>query len=218
MFDFVKAEKEALKKAFLQNNLPFSDEACRLYHKINDDLWLLLERGKISKPEIQLRRFREFFAAFGIVNVDPVLFNRDYVAYLSEGTYLIDGAAALCETLSKKALLAIVTNGVAEVQKSRIGNSKITEFISFLFVSEAIGYAKPEREYFEHALCEMKHPDKSDVLIVGDSLVADIKGGLDFGIDTCWVNPGGYKNKSPYVPKYEIARLCELPDILSFSS
>ena len=56
--------------------------------------------------------------------------------------------------------------------------------------------------------------DKKSVMMVGDSLVADIKGGQNTGIDTCWVNLKNIENNTGIVPKYEVKKLEELFKIL----
>jgi 2-haloacid dehalogenase len=68
--------------------------------------------------------------------------------------------------------------------------------MSQIIVSEDAGYQKPHKGFFQYAfnLCEIQ--DKNEVIIVGDSLSADIKGGKDFGIATCWYNPTGTTNDS----------------------
>ncbi len=49
--------------------------------------------------------------------------------------------------------------------------------------------------------------DKSSVLMVGDSLTSDMKGGEDYGIDTCWYNPSLKENKASVKPTYEVKSL-----------
>ena len=50
--------------------------------------------------------------------------------------------------------------------------------------------------------------------MVGDSLHSDIRGGNDFGIDTCWFNPANQRNESAIIPKFEIAELSLLEALL----
>ena len=79
--------------------------------------------------------------------------------------------------------------------------------------SEEVGSAKPSPEIFDTAFARMGHPARGEVLIVGDSLTSDIQGGHDYGIDTCWFNPGGMAHDG--VPStFEIRRLAELIQIV----
>ena len=70
--------------------------------------------------------------------------------------------------------------------------------------------AKPSAKLFEHALRDLGITNKSRVLMVGDDLLADIKGGLNAGVDTCWFNPGNLENKSGITPKYTVSSYEEL--------
>jgi 2-haloacid dehalogenase len=90
----------------------------------------------------------------------------------------------------------------------------VGQLVDGVVVSEEVGAAKPEGRIFEIALAQMGNPPKDGVLMVGDSLTADIRGGNDFGIHTCWFNPAGRAHDG-CVPTYEIRELRELLAIVS---
>ena len=48
--------------------------------------------------------------------------------------------------------------------------------------------SKPNAGFFDITFDRIGNPPKEEVLIIGDNLISDIKGGYDFGIDTCWFN------------------------------
>jgi FMN phosphatase YigB (HAD superfamily) len=54
-----------------------------------------------------------------------------------------------------------------------------------------MGCEKPRVEYFEAVAKCIPGFEKSKAVIIGDSLSSDMKGGINFGIDTCWFNPSG---------------------------
>ena len=85
----------------------------------------------------------------------------------------------------------IVTNGQKKVQNGRLFGSVLKDLFIKAFISEDVGYEKPRIEYFEAVAREIPDFDKSKTVIIGDSLTSDIKGGVNFGIDTCWYNPCG---------------------------
>ena len=60
----------------------------------------------------------------------------------------------------------------------------------------------------------MEEPDKHRVLVVGDSLNADIRGGRDFGFQTCWYNPEGIASTNGITPDHVLSRLGDLPELL----
>lgn len=59
-----------------------------------------------------------------------------------------------------------------------------------------------------------KNLDKNKIIKIGDLQTADIKGGINFGIDTCWVNLLG-KDEDPEIKaKYKVDKLSELYEII----
>ena len=120
------------------------------------------------------------------------------------------GALTALEELSEVATLALVSNGAIAVQESRIAASGIDRYMDGIYISEKVGAAKPSAKLFEHAFRDLGITNKSRVLMVGDDLLADIKGGLNAGVDTCWFNPGNLENKSGITPKYTVSSYEEL--------
>ena len=53
-----------------------------------------------------------------------------------------------------------------------------------------------------------------ECLMIGDSLVNDIGGAGNSGIDSCYYNPGFLKKKAEIQPVYEIHDFVELLDIV----
>ena len=134
--------------------------------------------------------------------------------YLSEGSFLYEESLELVKDLAKNYRLTIITNGLCAVQDNRIKKSVIAEYFEDIVVSEEIGVSKPNPEIFQHALNNINYPHKNKVLMVGDSLRSDIQGGINFGIDTCWFNPGLNLNETGIEPTYTISDLTELKEIL----
>lgn len=66
LLDFLAAEKAAIKKLFQEFDLgECTDEMIRRYSKINRSYWEQLECGELTKPEVLVGRFREFFETEG---------------------------------------------------------------------------------------------------------------------------------------------------------
>jgi 2-haloacid dehalogenase len=209
LFDFRKAEGWALNEAFRRRGLSLTDGAGAAYDEINAGLWRRLERGELDQRTIRSERFRLLFERLGI-GEDPRAFGELYVECLSTAAFLLDGAEELCERLSATRRLAIVTNGIADVQKSRLARASIARFIERAIVSEEVGSAKPDPAIFAKALELMGVSDRSSVVMVGDSLTSDIAGGIAFGIDTCWVNLRGSAPDPAIVPTYVARSLAEV--------
>ena len=88
------------------------------------------------------------------------------------------------------------------------------KIFDYIFISENVGVEKPNIEYFEHVFNSLGISDKREVLIIGDSLTSDMKGGDIAGIDTCWFNPKHKTNNLGVKVTYEIDSLDELNDII----
>ena len=62
LLDFIAAEKAAIRKLFREYHLgECTDEMLARYSKINRTYWVKLENGEMTKPEILVGRFRDFF-------------------------------------------------------------------------------------------------------------------------------------------------------------
>jgi YjjG family noncanonical pyrimidine nucleotidase len=209
LFDYNRAEATALKQAFSSLQLPFEDSYLGLYRGINQQLWESLERQEVTQAVLRLRRFERLLESIQLTaSIDQL--SSLYLEQLSICAELIDGAYDVLQTLSQTCQIAIVTNGLQSVQRGRFERSTIKPFVRELIISEEIGAAKPHRAFFETASARTGHPPKSDILLIGDSLTSDMRGGMDYGIDICWFNPEGVPKPEGLSITYEIRQLRDL--------
>ena len=211
LFDFSKCEDEAFREAFLRSGISTTDEMVREYHEINDALWKALERKEITREVLVFRRFEIFAERYGFV-IDAKKVALDYVDCLAEKAYFIEGAQEIIESLHGKVRLYIVTNGIQRVQSRRCEKSGFSKLFDGIFISEEIGFNKPDPRFFEHVAEHVENFDKAKTLVVGDSLSSDIKGGFGFGLDTVWYAPDATEGSE--LPTYTIKKLCELNSII----
>ncbi|HLO32879.1 MAG TPA: YjjG family noncanonical pyrimidine nucleotidase [Anaerolineales bacterium] len=214
LFDYDRAEATALRKSFALHDLQFEAGYLDTYRQINHGLWQALERQEIKQDVLRVRRFELLLQALQLQG-SPDQFSTTYVEQLGLCTDLIEGAYEVLQSLHETSRIAIVTNGLQAVQRSRLEHSSIRNFITELIISEEVGAAKPGAAYFEAAFAKTGHPDKREVLIIGDSLSSDIQGGADYGLDTCWYNPTEQAKPDALRPvTYEIRRLRELLELV----
>lgn len=214
LFDFKKGENFAFLKCVDDFNLSEDKEACiKLYREINTLIWQEFEKGLITSKDLKVERFRRLLKALNIER-DAKEISNTYMKYLGMSTFLFDGVEELIKELSKDYRLAIVTNGLKETQTNRISKSAIGKYFDAVIISDGIGIAKPDARIFEYALDRINYKDKSKVLMIGDSLTADIKGGINAEIDTCLYNPDKKVNDTGIKPTYEINKLEDLKNIL----
>ena len=213
LFDFDKAEHEALRAVLEARVYPFNDQTRDLYLSINRELWARLDRGEVKQSWLVVERFAAFSRAMGRDD-DPVEFNRDYLDHLAQGAFLLPGAEELCRHLAPHCTLAIITNGVARAQKGRFARSPLAGVIPYLFISEEIGASKPSPDFFEPVLHRLGDPSRDRVLVVGDNLSTDIRGALDCGLSTVWYNPKHLPNTTPWTPRWEAADFSRLEELI----
>lgn len=214
LFDFKMAEKQAFLKALKDYKLELDEEeSLKLYSQINKHIWEEFERGEITGDRLRVERFERFSKKVE-VDFDAVGFSKAYAKFLGEGAYLFEDSVEVIDYLSKKYKLALVTNGLKDVQKSRISKTPLKDYFQELIISDEIKISKPDPRIFDYTLDKLGYKDKSRVLMIGDSLTSDMQGGVNAGIDTCWYNPNHLENKSGLNLTYEIHSLKELKEIL----
>ncbi|MBN1380416.1 MAG: YjjG family noncanonical pyrimidine nucleotidase [Deltaproteobacteria bacterium] len=213
LFDYEQAERLALSKTLEDSGIACSRSCHLYYNQINKKLFKELEQGTIKASELKTRRFEMLFAEIGIsLDVNP--FSERYLANLSQYAMLLPGALDTVRSLYPKFKMYMVTNGLSRVQRPRFGRSDIRAFFIDIIISDEIGVSKPAKGFFDIAFQMIGNPDKKDVLIIGDSLSADMAGGVVFGIDTCWYNPHQANNENDLPVSYEISELRQLVDIV----
>lgn len=212
LFDFDKAEEQALELVLTDLKYPVSDAAKQTYKRINKELWHAFELGRVTQGEIKVRRFQLWLEQLGLEH-DAEATGHNYVQHLSEQTDLLPGAQELVEMLADRYRMVIVTNGLKEVQRPRMQKSSLSPFFEDVIISGELGVAKPDPRFFDAAFARMGQPSREHVLMVGDSLSADMQGGLQYGLDTCWCN---FRNEKTELPvTHTVTQLEQLADLLS---
>ena len=212
ILDFHKAERIALSRTIRDFGVEPTEEVLTLYHGINKWHWEQLELGTLTRDEVLVNRFGVLFGKLGR-EVDAQACARAYEQNLSIGHYFLPGAEEAVDALSKKYRLFLASNGTASVQKGRMTSANLYRFFETVFVSQEIGYNKPSVDYFNACFATIADFDKEKAIMVGDSLSSDIKGGINAGIRTVWVNPN-HKACGDIRPDYEIEALSQLEALL----
>jgi len=216
LFDYDRAEAQALRLTFEAAGHDFRPAYAEAYRRINATMWRELELGQISPERLRTRRFALLFEEAGL-DLDPEEFGRAYLRNLALGTDLVDGAEETVRALHGRVGLALITNGLQEVQRPRLAGSSIGGCFDAVVISEEVGAAKPDPAIFQVALARMGHPRRDEVLMVGDSLTSDVAGANRAGIDVCWFNPTGLPLPPGLEARYQIRDLSELVALVAGS-
>lgn len=215
LLDFSKAEAYALKKCFSIFSIgECTDEAVARYSKINRRYWERLERNEITKPQVLLGRFSEFFESENISFDRLEEFNGEYQLRLGDKCFFCDGALETLNALKGSVLQYAVTNGTYTAQSRKLTRSGLIDIFDGVFISDKVGFEKPRAEFFDFVWKEIGKYEKGEVLIVGDSLTSDMRGGKNAGILSCWYNPLLLPNRSEVRPDFEIRTLSEVLNIV----
>lgn len=213
ILDFHKAERIALSKTLRQFGVEPTEEVLALYHKINLWHWEQLEKGKLTRDEVQVGRFAALFRELG-VSADAVRCTRSYEGNLAVGHYFLPGAEEAVASLSQKYRLFLASNGTASVQAGRLTSANLYRFFETVFISQELGFNKPAKEFFDACFARIPDFDPKKAVMVGDSLTSDILGGLRAGLRTCWLNPARLPPDPAIRPDCEIRSLAQLEALL----
>lgn len=188
ILDFSKSEYHALKEMFTKYGVIFNEETFEQYKEINHSLWTKLEEGRIKKETVLNTRFAKFFATQG-VKVEGAVADDEYRQLLEGRNDVIPGAVELLSDLTEQGYKIFAgTNGVGRTQRRRLERAGITDFFSALYISEEVGFEKPDVRFFETIFTKESIQDLTKVLMIGDSLSSDIRGANRVGIDSVWLN------------------------------
>ena len=175
---------------------------------INVDLWAKVEQGKLSPNEVRHLRFQQLVDATDLeANADEM--GDRYVRGLGNNGDLYPGTREVIDSLAGSVTLALITNGIGEVQRSRMERLAIDQYFASIVISGEVGEAKPGTAIFDIVFDQLGGPDRETALIIGDNLGSDIQGGINYGIDTCWFNPEG-RDSNGMAITHEIADLSAL--------
>lgn len=201
LLDFDKCAKVAMEYCMNQFGVMYNEKVFETFLEVNDSLWLEIERGELTRQGLYEIRWNRIFSRLGI-EIDGVEFEKKFVSVLETCAEPVDGAMELLKYLASKYTVYAASNAPYEQQIKRLKKSGMLKYISRVFASEKIGYSKPSAEFFDGCFAELENLDRSDVILIGDSLTADISGGASYGLKTCWYNPTNkqnVKNTADYV-------------------
>ena len=215
LLDFEAAEKVAIGQCFASHNMgECTDQMLNKYSVINRKYWEALERGELTKPEVLVGRFREFFETEGLPVKQAESFNKEYQLRLGDTIVFCDNAFELVQKYKGLVKQYAVTNGTKVAQDRKLKNSKLDTLFDGIFISDVLGVEKPNKGFFDKVFEVIGTYEKNEVMIVGDSLTSDIKGGNNADVLTVWYNPKRIENTKNVNVNFEISNLWEIEQIL----
>lgn len=217
LLDFDACVQECMREGFEAFGLgQYREEMFGVFQKINSEMWKSIDQGTMSFEELLETRWNRIFAELNIT-FDGRRFENFFIDFLFESAIPIPGSIQILESLKNRYILCAASNGPCRQQINRLTKAGMLPMFSKLFISEEIGASKPSSEFFAHcmrALNEQTPILPDEVLMVGDSLSADITGALSFGMKACHFDRIGINSPSSPRADYTIHSLDELHKIL----
>ena len=212
LLDFDKCAYLSMKSAFEDCGLPFDDDMFATFERINLSLWHCLEKKIITKEQLFKIRWATVLAGIGI-KYDGIDMENRFKHYLHKYAVTIDGAEGLLQYLSQKYKIYATSNATYDQQISRLKNAGFDKYFDGYFISEKVGAEKPSKEFFDYCFDNLT-VSKDEVMLIGDSPTADIKGGETYGIKTVWLDRCGESMPQGITPSYTVKKLDEIKEIL----
>ena len=213
LLDFNACALASMQDAFAYFHLPFSKEKVfPVFLDINSKLWTQIEDGVLTKEQHYQIRWKTILEALHIP-FDGITLENKFVEGLHEYAIPIEGAKDLLEYLKSKYIICVASNAPYEQQMHRLQLSGFSKYMDAFYISEKIGYQKPSKQFFMHCLKEQGISNEQ-AIVIGDSLQADIQGGINANIQTIWFNPTHKPIKNGCKPTYEVDFLKKIKKIL----
>jgi putative hydrolase of the HAD superfamily len=217
VYDFSAASRESFLETYellhYERYFDSFEHYLSIYEPYNLELWRIYGEGKITKEELNRRRYSHPLEVVGVH--DQALadtFCRKALGRIPTKGNLVPGAIELLEYLRPKYNLYILSNGFKELQSRKMQTAGIDKYFKAIILSEDIGVNKPDSRLYEHAMRKTSsNPQES--LMIGDMFDTDIVGAANFGMDSMYYNPKG-KSGHPFAPTYEVRHLLDIKDIL----
>lgn len=217
LWDFETNAKETLSDIYTANDLNAKgvknfDDFFNRYSYHNERLWDRYTKGFIKQEELRWKRMWLSLLDFKLA--DETLSKQmsvEFLEALPNKKNLFPYTVEILEYLTAKDYrLHLVTNGFENIQYGKLNSSNIKKYFCEVITSEASHSLKPNKEIFEFAL-QKTGAEKKESIMIGDNLDADIKGAMNAGLDTVFVNH--LHMKTDIEPTYIIYHLQELEKI-----
>ncbi len=207
LLDFDKAAYMAVKNGFEDRGLDFDENVMTVFHSVNDLLWSKIESGGMTKEELFDVRWSMIFERLAM-DADGHEFETYFRSYIFDSAFEMNGATELLEYLYPRYDIYAASNGADSQQVNRLTKGKMISYMKGVFTSQKLGVQKPERAFFEKCL-ELMSRNSDEVMMIGDSLTADICGAKNVGIKTCLYSPGE-NIRSHECADIVVSDLCEI--------
>jgi len=218
LWDFEANSKETLHELYIKHDLDKTltddfEAFHRQYSFHNKRLWGWYHYGFIKQEELKWKRMWHALLEFKIGDEKLAKqLSAEYLEILPTKSKLFPYTKEILDYLVNKGyVLHLITNGFEEVQWKKLKNAGIGDYFAEVITSESASSLKPHKDIFDFAISKAKCCYEES-LMLGDNLDADIRGAIEAGMDTVFVNH--INEQTELRPTYTISHLKELEQIL----
>ena len=150
LLNFKMSERYAIDYCFNKFHMgTCTDEMLQRYSVINRGYWERLETGELTREQVMLGRFHEFFESEGLPTDQVKDFNDEYQIRLGDKAFFCDRGDELVKQLKSTVKQYAVTNGTTVAQKRKLRLSGLDQLLDGVFISEQVGVDKPQKAFFD---------------------------------------------------------------------
>ena len=218
LWDFDRSSILAFDKIYeifnlINYGIPSAKDFHTTYFDHNNRLWDLYRKGEIDKDFLKIERFRLPLKDYGIVDEKLAIdLGESYTDYAARLVALVPNTMEVLNYLKEKNYkIHLITNGFLEVQSIKMQASGLDKMIDSSFISEVVGFKKPDHRIFFHAMNEVGGNIENSVMI-GDDLSVDIIPAKEIGMKHIYFNRKKISHNE--MLDYEIEDLIEIKEIL----
>lgn len=211
IFDFEKCSKNSFLKTLEKFNLKFKEQDFSYFNKVNHILWTKQKLGEINIKEVFIKR-NYLMGKYFNLDIEKGLFNDLFVKFLYDEIEMVDGIEDLLLYLSDKYKIFTASNGIFKMQENRLKKSNLDKYFDKIFVSDKIGYEKPDKKFFQKIM-DLTKFSNDDLIMIGDSIKSDIIGAKNSKIKSIYFNKEDKKISDKNFT-YQVKNLSEIKKIL----
>lgn len=217
LYDHLVPFREAVREVIQpdESTLNYADLFYKVRHH-SDLLWPQYLRGELELEETRVLRLELAFAEYGLklnreqaAKVQASYIGRQYSIEMIEGV-----AEQLKRFISLGHKVGIITNGPQEHQMNKLRGLGIDKLIpeEMIFISDAVGLAKPDPAIFAH-VNQVTGTTADQSLYIGDTWDNDVVGALAAGWKVIWYNPRGRQPGTDHKPSYTFTNYREFSEL-----
>ena len=206
LLDTHHSERASLRTVLNDVGIPAGEEMVNTYFQFSHEHWDAFHRGEGDRVFRRHEPMQRLLEHYGLHGYDALEVAGRYQEYMLTHIPPYPETEMFLERLAAAPVTcALATNGSGEMQRVKIAHSLVGRYFpeEVRFISQEVGFEKPSPHFFEAIFRRFPDVPRERILMIGDSLRFDIKGGNNAGIDTVWLNLLGKPCQPDVFPTYE---------------